>query len=145
MSDKVSSIWLELELPRQRKILVCNFYREWQYLGQEDDSSSTIESQNICFIEFLDQWERAIITGREIHVLGYFNLNFLDWTSLAPSSQTEKLRPLINQLFDRIIPQGFSQLVTVATRYWPGQEPSGLDHYLSLIHISEPTRLLSIS
>ena len=37
MSDEFSSIWIECGLPRKRKFLVCNLYREWQYLGQGDD------------------------------------------------------------------------------------------------------------
>ena len=35
MDDKFSSIWLELGLPRKKKFLICQLYREWQYLGQE--------------------------------------------------------------------------------------------------------------
>ena len=27
------------------------------------------------------------------------------------------------------VPYGVTQCVTVATRYWPGQDPSGLDHF----------------
>jgi hypothetical protein len=34
MDDSFSSIWLELGLPRKKKFLVCQLYREWQYLGQ---------------------------------------------------------------------------------------------------------------
>ena len=34
MSPQFSSVWLECGLPRKRKFLVCNLYREWQYLGQ---------------------------------------------------------------------------------------------------------------
>ena len=41
------------------------------------------------------------------------------------------MRPLIAQLFDRIIPHGFVQLVSVATRLSQHQEPSGLDHFYS--------------
>ena len=68
MNDTFSSIWLELGLPRQRKILVCNIYREWQYMGQGDNASGTIQAQNERFIKFLDQWEAAIATGREIQL-----------------------------------------------------------------------------
>ena len=34
MNNSISAIWLEVGLPRKSKILVCNVYREWQYLGQ---------------------------------------------------------------------------------------------------------------
>ena len=28
-------IWLKLGLPRHKKIIVANIFREWQYMGQE--------------------------------------------------------------------------------------------------------------
>ena len=34
MNDKFSSVWLELGKPRQKKLLVCIVYREWQYVNQ---------------------------------------------------------------------------------------------------------------
>ena len=45
MSDSFSSVWLELGKPRQKKILVCVLYREWQYVNQPDDSSRTVSAQ----------------------------------------------------------------------------------------------------
>ena len=64
---------------------------------------------------------------------GDVNLNFLQWCddSIPTSSHSYKLRSLVAQLFDRIIPHGFVQLVTVATRVSNGHEPSGLDHFYS--------------
>ena len=44
-------------------------------------------------------------------------------------SNYNRLQPLINLLFDKIIPLGFVQLVSSPTRHWPGQPPSRLDHY----------------
>ena len=121
MNDSFSSIWLEIGLPRQKKILVCNIYREWQYLGQEDHSSYSVNSQLNRWISFIDQWEQDLSEDKEIHFLGDFNMNCLNWDS--PS--TARLKPLKDQLYDRII----LQLITVATRTWRGQEASCLDHY----------------
>ena len=45
MSDTFSSIWMEIGLPRKKKILVCKLYREWQYLGQPDTVSNGIPAQ----------------------------------------------------------------------------------------------------
>ena len=45
MNNQVSAVWLEVELPNRRKILVCNVYREWGYLRQLDKSSNTIGAQ----------------------------------------------------------------------------------------------------
>ena len=77
MCDSFSSIWMEIDLPRKRKFLVCQLYREWQYPGQPDDSSRSIPSQLNRWVTFLDQWERALDTGKEVIVLGDCNLDFL--------------------------------------------------------------------
>ena len=133
MNDKFSSVWLELGKPRQKKLLVCIVYREWQYVNQPDESSRSVASQLERWSGFLDQWETALSSGSEIIVTGDVNLNFLQWCddSIPTSSQSYKLRSLVAQLFDRIIPHGFVQLVTVATRVSNGHEPSGLDHFYS--------------
>ena len=43
-------------------------------------------------------------------------------------------------MFDRIFPFGFVQLVSSPTRFWPGQEPSGLDHW----YTNKPGKLSNI-
>ena len=142
MSDSFSSIWLELGLPKQKKILVCNLYREWQYLNQADTNSRTVSAQLARWINFLDQWEKAIAEGKECHVIGDCNLDFLTWKdpSLPDLSKPDELKPLVNQLFDRIFPFGFVQHVSTATRFWPNTNPSGLDHWYS----NQPRKLSEI-
>ena len=46
------------------------------------------------------------------------NIDFLKWTSnnLSPNDSTHRLKPLIEDLFARILPLGVSQLVTTPTR-----------------------------
>ena len=80
MSDRFSSIWLEVGFPGRSKILVCNLYREWQYLGQVDHSSLDISEQLTRWILFLDQWEQALGTGMECIVMGDFNLDFMSFS-----------------------------------------------------------------
>ena len=124
------SIWLEVGLPKQKKFLVCQAYREWQQPGVEN--SLSIDEQLARWRIFLSQWERALDSGMECIVMGDLNINHLNWQSdVSRSNQTTKLRPLINELFTRIIPQCVSQLVTVATRHFPGQTSTGLDHCYS--------------
>ena len=74
MSDEFSSIWLELGLPGKKKFLVCQIYREWQYLGQADDTSKSLSEQMSRWCIFLDHWEKALATDKEVIVLGDFNL-----------------------------------------------------------------------
>ena len=64
MSSTYSSIWLGVGLPRHKRFLVCQTYREWQLLNQRDDTSSqSITMQMSRWTEFLDQWQRALSTG----------------------------------------------------------------------------------
>ena len=128
--SRISAIWLELGLPHKKKILVCQGYREWRYLGQADSSSSTVAAQLHRWSIFLNLWEQALIEGKEVVVMMDANLDFIKWTqdNLPPSDSTTRLKPLIELLFEKIFPHGVSQLVTVATRSWPGQEDAGLDH-----------------
>ena len=124
MNDTFSSIWLEVGLPRKKKILVCNVYREWQYLRQIDNSSLDVHKQHLRWSTFIDQWERALLENKEVVVMGDMNLNHLNWNNhdLPASDQTSKLRSLIDLLFTKIFPHRVSQLVTVATRSWPIQQ-----------------------
>ena len=48
-----------------------------------------------------------------------------------PYHSSNRLKSLIDSLFDRIIPLGVSQLVTGATRMQRGQPRTGLDHLYS--------------
>ena len=105
MNDTFSSIWIEAGLPNKRKILIGNVYREWGYLRQNDyHESRDLNAQMNRWVSFVDQWERALDEGKEVVVLGDFNINHIDWTKddALISSQTKKLRPLIDKLLERI-------------------------------------------
>ena len=75
-------------------------------------------------------------------MLGDVNLDFLKWTrtDLPTHDQAVKLRPLADQLFDKIFPHGVSQLVQVATRVWPGVQDSGIDH----IYTNKPEKCSAV-
>ena len=143
MSDKYSSIWLEVGLPNHKRFLVSQSYREWQYTNQSGDkSSSSIPEQLSRWVIFLEQWKAALSTGMEVHCLGDMNINHCNWTDLniSKTNQTYKLRDLISALFSRIIPLGVSQHVSGATRHFPGQVSTGLDHYFT----NQPSKLAQV-
>ena len=143
MSDMYSSIWLEVGLPNHKRFLVSQSYREWQYTNQNGDkSSSTIPEQLSRWLIFLEQWETALGTGMEVHCLGDMNLNHCNWTdtNLPRTNQTYKLRDLVSALFSRIIPLGVSQHISGATRHFPGQVSTGLDHY----YTNQPSKLTQV-
>ena len=130
-SDNFKSIWVEIGLPRKKKILVCQLYREWQYTGQADRASLSIPAQLERWVIFVDQWERAINSGKEVIVMGDCNLDYLKF------NEAGQLQPLVDVLTNRIFPHGVQQCVRVPTRSWPGQQDSCLDH----IYTNTPDKL----
>ena len=131
MNDTFSSIWLEVNLPRQRKFLVCQAYRDWQYMGQADNESKSIQAQCSRWVEFIDQWEKALQTDLECLVVGDLNIDHTKWTNpnISKNSITYKLKPLIDVLFNRILPYGAAQCMVGPTRFESGNAASGLDHF----------------
>ena len=100
MSNSFSSIWLEVGYPRQKKILVCQFYRDWQFLHQDDNNTKSPQAQMERWIIFLDQWERALASGMECHVLGDCNIDALAFSraDIGNTAHNIKLKPLIDKL-----------------------------------------------
>ena len=113
-----AAVWLECGLPKQRGILVCIGYRQWRLLGQKDNSSATTQEQLVRWLVFIEKWEKAAQENKEIIVAMDANLDFLTWRSegLPANHSSVRLKSLAYALFDRILPLGFTQLVTRATR-----------------------------
>ena len=133
---------IELGLGLGLSLAIGNAYREWQYLGQSNNESLSINAQYDRFSTFIEKWERALGSSTECHLLGDLNINFLEYNKshIPVNSQSYKLRKLINLLFARIIPLGAVQCVNVATRISPNQEDSGLDHYFC----TDPSKLSEV-
>ena len=143
MDNRVSAIWLEVGLPNRHKIIVCNLYREWGYMRQPDKSSHSVAAQLDRWNIFINQWEKALSEDKEVIVTGDININSLKWMrdDLPSTDSVHKLRPLIDLLFERIIPHGVSQQVAVATHSWPGQEDSCLDHF----YTNKPDKISNVA
>ena len=92
MCDSYSSVWLEVGLPRHKKFLVGQTYREWQLPNQNDKSSLSVPEQLARWSVFQEQWERALDTGLEVHLRGDLNINHSNWTQDPPCQS--QIRPL---------------------------------------------------
>ena len=140
--NTVAAVWLECGLPKQKGILVCVGYRQWRLLGQKDNSSASIAEQLARWLKFLELWEKALAEDKEVIVTLDANLDFLTWRNenLPSYHSSVRLKPLIDELFERILPLGVSQLVTGATRLERGQPRAGLDH----LYTNKPEKLSSV-
>ena len=140
--SRVSAVWLECGFPNQRSILFCAGYRQWRLVGQSDNISASIPEQLSRWERFLDSWEKALEENKEVIVTLDANLDFLTWrnSNLPSNHNSRKLKPLVDALFDRILPLGVTQLVTGATRLERGQPRAGLDHF----YTNKPDKLSSM-
>ena len=115
-------------MPRSKKILVSNLYRDHQWMKQgADKSSKTQQAVMERWNEFINQWKRALDSGKEVHTIGDFNI---DSQSLLTSKGNQK--QLAEKLLNEIIPKGVTQCAPGAT--WTPQggqrgQVSGLDHH----------------
>ena len=107
--DRISAIWLEVGLPNKKKILVCQGYREWKYLGQVDQSSGTVAAQLERWSIFLKLWEKGLLEGKEVIVMMDANIDFLKWSGCYCSHKVVartggcRTRPYIHQQARQVI------------------------------------------
>ena len=77
-------------------------------MRQPDRSSHSEAAQLDRWSSFIGQWEMAISEDKEVLVAGDGNLNSFKWMR---DDSIHRLRNLIDLLFEKIIPHGFSQLM----------------------------------
>ena len=140
--ETVAAVWLECGLPNQRKILICNGYRQWRLVGQNNNASATTAEQLARWLTFLSKWEAALQENKEVVVMLDANIDFLTWRSedLPSHHSSIRLKTLIDALFEKILPLGVTQLVSGATRMERGQPKTGLDH----LYTNKPEKLSSV-
>ena len=117
-------------------------YRQWQLPGPVEGSGS-VPAQLERWLVILEQWARALKEQRETICIMDANIDFLTWTTedLPSHHSSNKLRPLTQALFTRILPLGVLQLVTCATRAECGFSEIGLDH----LYTNSPDKLAEVT
>ena len=108
-------VWLEMTTQGQ-KIAVVNVYREFRlWLPKADrersKASASISEQFNRWENFVELWKESVPEYDELWVLG--DMNF-DPAHVLQSNQIS-LKPFVNIVEDRIIVNGFRQLVSVPT------------------------------
>ena len=118
MDEDSASIWLELSCNGGRKLLAGQVYREFQVLGQPRLDSASQQSQLNRWNSLVDNWRKAG-KERDTVLLGDLNLDFQKW-----GRETGLRAKLISEVNNKIIIEGFSQLVDGPTWFQRGKHPA---------------------
>ena len=123
MEQDISTIWMKFGRRGHRPIIIGAIYREHQLLGKvwTKEEGEQVYRWN----KILDQWT-GLDNGAQVIVYGDINLDKLKW------SNPEQINSqMVEGTKNRIETNGFSQLVTGATRFWPNTVPSLVDQVWS--------------
>ena len=97
-------------------------YREHQFLKQTDGSSGDILRQEDRWRRMIAQWLAATNNCDSV-ILGDMNLDQLTWDTPENGHKN-----MIEVVKDSVETKGFYQVISGATRTWPGAQDSLLDH-----------------
>ena len=121
------AIWLEVGRGAS-SYYVCGLYREFTRLDNVKESRK-LGKQRERFQKFLEKASKANDTGKEVHILGDWNLNKLKWLQNNNGRPGWKFQPLVDDLFDALLNNGFVNNVDQITRI-SGKLESILDLHL---------------
>ena len=111
-------IWIELGTGANR-VLWSHIYREWQLPAHRKGTTQYNSRSTVDQLErwklFLEDWERALDEGVEVHVQGDLNIDTGHWKQLGKKSNPE-VQELVDELYETILSRGVTQTVTEPTR-----------------------------
>ena len=109
MSEEIPEVWIEVGEPKKKRVLICQFYREFSNWNNRTGTDS-IKSQKERFEVWLDKVGLQLEGNRELWLLGDFNLD------LARKDDVTYNRKAIAQLaHEELICKGMVQLITEVT------------------------------
>ena len=135
---QVAAIWLQFRNGRN-SFLVVGYYREHRIIG-DPDYRADVTRQRIRFNQFLDVVREVTLKERkEVHLIGDFNLNILNWKQNGNDSPWH-LQTLVDDLHEKVLNgAGYVQTVTELTR-WSKKVNSILDLHFT----NRPDRTRSV-
>ena len=83
-STGTSTVWLKLNHPGKKTVMVQAIYRQFQRLGHP--GSETPSSQKQRWNIILEKWQKAAEEDTEILTFGDMNLNTLRWDTPPPKN-----------------------------------------------------------
>ena len=123
MEDHTSSIWMEIQRPGKKKLVLGSVYREQSLLRQGSiNNTDAIPLQTARWNRFLKQW-REIGSRHDTFLIGDLNLDMKRW-----DDPTYRNKNMVDFTKQEIITEGFTQLIKDTTRSWRGQLDSCVDH-----------------
>ena len=89
----ISSIWVNININRNHKLIACSYFRQWQLPSNlEHNNSNTKCSQINRYKTFVNQISRASNDKSNIIIMSDDNLNTLDDHSLSSNSRNFELK-----------------------------------------------------
>ena len=114
------AIWLEVGSGKS-SYYVCGLYREFTR-PRNAKVSRRIVNQRERFSRFLDKAEEAAATGKEIHFIGDWNINYARWIQNGNGKPRWRYAGLVEDLHEKLLNKGFVQTINQATRVSGGVE-----------------------
>ena len=115
MDKSVAAVWLKIGHRGRKPIVLAGYYREHQYILQDDrDDSGNPARQLDRLTKFVEAWKKAE-KGNDVIVLGDVNLDYGKW-----SQPDQSHARMVDKIKNEVETLGFFQMVEKVTRCWKG-------------------------
>ena len=125
MEAEVAAVWFRVEIKGRKLMTVGTFYWKFRYLNDENETTHNDESQLQRFMKFIDSGKKAATPGRNVHVIGDFNIDHLKWND----PEAGIMKKMMDKMEDEVETLGFRQVVREFTIYWNMVPSSLIDHF----------------
>ena len=125
-----SMIWIEVTLPKRKKVLVMGGYRQWSLpkIMDINNKKNMVEKQTMRFMGVLESWRLALAETKDTIVLMDDNI---DCNPNAKHNKMYKIQKNYDLLQDHLDNFNITRHNLKNTRHVPHQPPSSLDHIYS--------------
>ena len=128
-SDLLSTVWIEVSLPKSKPILIMGGYRQWQLPSELGfNKSKSIKHQKERYELILKNWKKASHENKDIIILMDDNI---DTIRNSNHNNKFKINDIYDILQDHLNFRNFSLHNKKATRFAQHNQPSCIDHIFS--------------
>ena len=134
-TKQLPCLWLEIGRNNNNSFLLANIYRAWSHPEQKDSRTTVNQLERLR--HFLDKFETALNSNKEIILCGDLNLDANKW--INPHLRTWSLKTIFEEFQQRVLSRGLDQMVEINTRTG-FRGPSRLD----LVLTNKRTKLMKV-